>query len=294
MESIGKYLRDPTIPSASKPPKPSRPYPGILQALGLILLLGLVEVVFMGLAGGFNPKADLESPRFAIYALVSFGIVLAYGLKKTKALFWEVFPLTRVGSSLYFPLALCVLGMLAITHNVEHFIYITDPPPAFIRNLFPRLLRTGGYWNAFFQLVVVAPLTEEFFCRGLILRGFIKRYGTVTGVTASAALFGALHGNLWQALLATFAGLLLAWWAVETRSLLPCLFGHACWNALVLILFTLPHQWPNTLLGKMLESTGFMPPWLILAGAFIFGVGMYMLARRFQGKESPAGAGATA
>jgi CAAX protease family protein len=197
LESIGKYLRDPTFTSASKPSKPARPYPGIFQALALLLLLLVVELILMGLAGGFGPKAQLASLRFAICNVVGFGIVLAYGLKRSKALFSQVFPLIRVRSSLYFPIALCVLGMYTISHNPEHFIYITYPPPAFVRNLFPDLLHAGGYWNAFFQLVVMAPLTEEFFYRGLILRGFIKRYGTVTGVIASAVLLGALHGNLW-------------------------------------------------------------------------------------------------
>ena len=152
MESIGKYLRDPTFTSASKPSKPARPYPGILQALILILLLGLVEVVVMGLAGGFNPRAHLESPRFAICTLVSFGIVLAYGLKKSKAPFSEVFPLSRVRWFLYFPMAICLLGMHAIEFNVLSLVHAAFPPPPMVRHLLSDMLHTRwGYWNVFFS-----------------------------------------------------------------------------------------------------------------------------------------------
>ncbi|MCL5669945.1 MAG: hypothetical protein M1423_01380, partial [Acidobacteria bacterium] len=90
---------------------------------------------------------------------------------------------------------------------------------------------------------------------------------------------------LWQAFYATVSGLLLAWWAVETKSLLPCLFGHAFWNFLVLDLFMFPRWLPSAHLSKVLKSVQFVPPWVVLLGACVFGAGLFMLVGRFQTKS---------
>jgi len=284
LESLGKYLRDPAPPSAAKP-RVKRPYPGVFQAIGLVLLLALVELLVCGFAGAFSANANLDSPRFAICCLISTAIILRYGLWKTKATFSEVFPLTRVSWSLCLPIVLCIVGLYTIAHNVDSFIYMVYPPPVFIRHLLSDLLHAGGYWNAFLQVVVVAPFTEEFLCRGLILRGLLKRYGTVTAVVASAVLFGAFHGNIWQFSSAVLIGLIFGWLRVETQSLLPCLFGHAFWNVFVLELFIFPRWVPSSHLSKVLEPVQFVPLWVVLLGACVFGVGLFMLGRRFQTKR---------
>lgn len=281
MESLGEYLRELARQTATKS-RVKRPYPGIFQAIVLILLLWVVDLLVTGIAGGFSPNAQLDSPRFVICDVVSFAIILALGLRRTRASFSEVFPLTGVGLSLYFPIVLSLIGMNAITFNVNSYIYAVYPPPAFVRHVVPDLIHAGGYWNAFFQLVVIAPVVEEFLFRGLILRGLLKRYGTITAVTLSAALFGASHFDVWQASSAFIGGLLLGWWAVETGSLVPCLFGHAFWNFFVFSLFMIPRWWPSANLSVVLKSVRFVPLWFVLTGACVFGVGLFMLRRSFR------------
>ena len=266
-------------------PRVTRPYPDVFQAIALILLLCVVEFLVIGLAGGLSPNAQLESPRFAICDVVSFAIILAFGLWRTNATFPEVFPLTQVDLSLYFPIILSLIGMNAIAFNVDSYIYLVYPPPDFIRQFLQDQIRVGGYWNAFLRAVVIAPVTEELLFRGLILRGLLKRYGNVTAVVISAVLFGASHFDVWQASSALLGGLLLGWWAFETKSLLPCVFGHAFWNCSVLALFMVPRWWPSAHLSKVLKSVRFEPPWFVLAGACVFGVGLYMLRRCFQIKR---------
>jgi hypothetical protein len=43
--------------------------------------------------------------------------------------------------------------------------------------------------------VVVAPVAEEIFCRGLLLRVIMCRYGFCAGAIASSAVFGLAHAR---------------------------------------------------------------------------------------------------
>ncbi len=257
--------------------------------MGLLLL---VQLMVSAIDGTLTAKGLPGFPLMELETLISSGAIFAYGLRKAKAPFSEVFPLARVPRSLYFPIALCFVGMGAIAFNISRAIYTIDPPPAIIRHLWSELINArGGYWNAFFEAVLIGPLTEEFLFRGLILRGFLKRYGTVTGVVASAVLFGAAHGNVWQAWYAVVGGLFLGWLAVETHSLAPCLFGHALWNAVGLAIFLVGDRWPGTRLARMLQTVHYVPAWFVLAGACAFGAGMVILTRHFQARPSAAASG---
>jgi membrane protease YdiL (CAAX protease family) len=50
-------------------------------------------------------------------------------------------------------------------------------------------------FDAVFILVIMAPLTEETLCRGLILNGFLKNYSRRKAMIVSALLFALLHLN---------------------------------------------------------------------------------------------------
>ncbi|MEM9615940.1 MAG: CPBP family intramembrane glutamic endopeptidase [Actinomycetota bacterium] len=88
-------------------------------------------------------------------------------------------------------------------------------------------------------VVVVAPLSEELFFRGLTLRAVEKRLGTVAAVVLSTLLFTVTHytgGDLDQtAVLAAAiagAGLVFAIVALQTDRLWPSIFGHMAFNGL--------------------------------------------------------------
>lgn len=289
METPDKNFQEPAplpVTNASV----NRAYPGIFQALCLVLALVLVELLLYGLGGAFSTNANLDSPRFAIYCLISTVVVLGYGWWKTKATFSEVFPLTRVRWFLLFEIAVCLIGLYVLTFNIGIFIYAFYPTPPLIRQLLPDQMGVGGYWSTFFWTVMIAPAMEELLFRGVILRGFLKRYGPVNAVVASAVLFGAIYGSVWHFPSAFIIGLILGWCAVETKSLLPCLFGHAFWNFLALELFTFPHWLPSAHLSNELKSLQLVPEWFVLVGACMFGLGVFMLGWRFwAGRNDEAG-----
>jgi membrane protease YdiL (CAAX protease family) len=90
-------------------------------------------------------------------------------------------------------------------------------------------------------LVVVAPVAEELFFRGVVLNAWTREYGSRVGIIGSAALFAVIHANLESidALIASVVtvvpifglGIALALIYRGTRSLAGAMAMHAGFNA---------------------------------------------------------------
>ncbi|HET9732569.1 MAG TPA: type II CAAX endopeptidase family protein [Acidimicrobiales bacterium] len=90
-----------------------------------------------------------------------------------------------------------------------------------------------GAGVAVLVLVVVlgAPVVEELFFRGLLLRSLRGRFGPVAGVAGSAVLFALAHFELVQLLALAAFGVVLALLALRTGRLGPGIFAHMAFNA---------------------------------------------------------------
>jgi hypothetical protein len=93
-------------------------------------------------------------------------------------------------------------------------------------------------------------------------------------------LFAIFHLNPWQAIGAFILGSVFGWWYVRTRSLLPCLLGHATFNAIPVVLFGILGIEPP----DPSASVEFQPVWLNAAGILLLGTAGYILQRNFQGE----------
>jgi len=261
-------------------------YPGIRQAIWLLVLIFLLQTALVILAGILGSVVDFpltEHPvTIGVINLIAIGLVLMLGLKKTNAPFKEVFPLSTIKISLLFPISLTVIGMGILISEVDNLFRTVLPMPTWISDLFMNLL---GHWSSIILLVIIAPLTEEPLFRGLILRGFLGRYTVRKAVLVSAILFGLLHFNPWQFIGAVILGVLFAWWFVQTGSLLPCLFGHALHNAVPLILMGIFHLEIQGLTSAT-TAVEFQPLWLDLVGLLLTWLGMWLLIRMFRETET--------
>jgi membrane protease YdiL (CAAX protease family) len=77
---------------------------------------------------------------------------------------------------------------------------------------------------------IVAPITEELFFRGAILKGF-STVSQGTGIFISALFFALFHENLSQGVLAFTSGLFMGFIAVKHGSLIPGIIVHFAINA---------------------------------------------------------------
>ena len=116
------------------------------------------------------------------------------------------------------------------------------------RNAEELIGRADGVDFAVLALLVVvgAPIVEEVFFRGLLLRSLQRRFGNRWAVPGSALLFGLLHvgdsspaaGFLLLLMLGVF-GVVLALLALRTGRLGPGIWAHAGFNALTVAHFAL-------------------------------------------------------
>lgn len=87
----------------------------------------------------------------------------------------------------------------------------------------------------FLTVAIGAPIAEEIFFRGLVLRALEKRWGTTVGVLGSSVIFGATHFQALQFAALTAAGLVFALLAVRSDRLGPAIFAHIAFNTVTVV-----------------------------------------------------------
>jgi membrane protease YdiL (CAAX protease family) len=100
---------------------------------------------------------------------------------------------------------------------------------------------------------IVAPLADELFFRGIILRGFMARYGTLRAILIVAALTAVFHKLEPLKLTHSFImGVIFAASVVWTRSVYTSLILHGIHNSLSL----LPQAWVMGIYGLVMSMLG--------------------------------------
>jgi len=274
----GSDMTDGNSTSGSVPPSG---YPRISQAIGLLVLAGVLRILFdIPVWILTRPHSETRSAAMAIVEMLSMGLVIHWGYRRSASPLRAVFPIKPIRLSLVAPMVLMLLGAIILVLETSYVMRLVWPKPASLVKI-DQDLRRGNVWDALVAPVVIGPVTEEFLLRGLILHGFLRNYSRRKAVLVSALLFAAFHLNPWQFPMAFVIGVVFGWWLIETGSLLPCLFGHALVNLLPILAGmagrnSMGHSGPQA-------GTVFPPVWLgVLAvlGALFFGTGAWLLWRR--------------
>jgi membrane protease YdiL (CAAX protease family) len=111
---------------------------------------------------------------------------------------------------------------------------------------------TGGFPGADLALiavltVVVVPVIEETLFRGLVLQAFLKVFGgagralgPVLACVMTGIVFGLAHFEPLELLGLAAFGAVLAWMAYKFRRLGPCIFAHAAFNLVAVLVVAFP------------------------------------------------------
>lgn len=132
-----------------------------------------------------------------------------------------------------------VLGTLALAVIVEPLMALMPEMPEKIKALIESIA-SGPLWVAFLSTAVFAPFFEEWLCRGMIMRGLLSRTSPTVAIMVSAAIFGIMHANPWQAVPAFLIGCLFGLVYLKTGSLKLTMLMHCANNSMSIILSQIP------------------------------------------------------
>jgi membrane protease YdiL (CAAX protease family) len=82
---------------------------------------------------------------------------------------------------------------------------------------------------------VGAPIVEELFYRGLLLRALQRRFGDVVAIVVSGVVFGLVHFQVLPTLGLAVFGMILATLVIKTDRLGPAVLAHMTFNMLAII-----------------------------------------------------------
>lgn len=226
-------------PAAEAPQRPAaRPFPSptdLLVLLGIYfvvqLAVGLVSILVLLLSGrGLNDLDPYVRGRLlALSGLFALSVVAAtYHWYRSR----RGAPRLRIGYGLRgldpALLGCAFLLMCALSVLLEP-LYALLPAP--------EQDPGRGPW-AFAAVVVIAPLFEEWICRGFLFGSLRERFGLRKACLLSALFFGVLHLQPVPALNAFFLGLVLAWVYARTGTLWAPVLLHAVHNLAAYLLLT--------------------------------------------------------
>jgi membrane protease YdiL (CAAX protease family) len=103
------------------------------------------------------------------------------------------------------------------------------------RELSEKATGAGGIFLFILIVGIGAPIAEELFFRGLVMRSFEKRFGGTIAVVGSSVVFGATHFQFLQFPALTAAGLVFAWLVVRSDNLWSGVVGHMTFNMVTVV-----------------------------------------------------------
>ena len=140
-----------------------------------------------------------------------------------------------------FRLALiAVATTIAAAFVVEPVTALLPKMPQWLEDVMNQMMEGSPVWATLLAVSVFAPLFEEWLCRGLVLRGLLRKMSPTGAICISAAFFAVLHMNPWQAIPAFALGLLFGLVYYKTGSLKLTMLMHCANNTLAVIISKIP------------------------------------------------------
>jgi membrane protease YdiL (CAAX protease family) len=239
------------VGTGAQPQQLERPWWGLGDvAVGIIASQFFSILVFAVVAGAAGWETTAEAPIWAI-ALLQMPLWIGLGgtawwASQHKG-FGPVVDFSISSRLLDAPVGLgigvaCQLVLLPVMYwpILRLFDLTTDDLAEPARELSDRAGDTLGWVVLGLMVVFVAPVVEELFYRGLVLRSLEKRrWPRWAVVVGSAALFAAMHFQVLQFPGLFVFGVVLALMTLITGRLGPAIWAHAGFNgATVVLLYT--------------------------------------------------------
>lgn len=242
--------------------------------------LAVLDIVMKQVLHRTPLQLDRQPLALVAINIISFGAIIALGLRLNRLSFWRAFPVSGMTALQLAGIIITILGADVLLSEVDNLFRAVLPMPQVILSLMEDLfLDEEKLFSRILLLVIVAPLTEELLFRGIILRGLLNRHRPAVAVGLSALLFALTHCNPWQFLSALCLGLLLGWIYVRSGSLLLCVCGHALSNGFSILATLVPVEIPGMTGSHDFTTVAFQPWWFDLTGFGLLLIGLWIFRK---------------
>jgi membrane protease YdiL (CAAX protease family) len=218
-------MPDPTLKIEEKTSAPSVPW-GVKEVLWSFVGIAALSAVVVAFLLWQPEQVNVGMALYEFIYLVPVIVVL---LSKHASL-------TVLGLRRFKPIDLLIgaglmaaVWMFIIVHNIILMIFGIAPQGEYLTELFNG---EGSLVTLVVIGVIIAPLVEEFFFRGLVFPGLREKYNWKVAAVLSALLFGLAHMQLAVLLPTVAMGLLMAYLVQRTNSVWPGVILHAAVNGL--------------------------------------------------------------
>ena len=260
-------------------------------------LVWLVILFFVGAFLGILISAGLALGISQDFAM-TYGLVIVYPVQFIPAMlyasavsqrnmgFEPEYPLDnnnfggRSGLSMALIVSVIAISAAFVTEPVSMLL----PEMSEARKIAMEQMLKGPVWIVLISVSVFAPFFEEWLCRGIILRGLLKKMKPGWAIVISALIFGLIHMNLWQAIPAFIIGVILGYVYYKTGSLKLTMLMHCVNNTLSVILSRIPGLEDVEFFAEIMSPWTYVP--MIIAFAVALACGL-LIIRSIPLTQSP-------
>jgi membrane protease YdiL (CAAX protease family) len=137
-----------------------------------------------------------------------------------------------------------IIGIISLEYCIDLVNYAMPDMPKKLEELMESMTNGDSFWINFLSVSILAPIFEEWLCRGTVLRGLLNckkenganAFKPVWAIVISALFFAIIHLNPWQGIPAFLIGCFMGYVYYKTGSLKLTMLIHFTNNTMALIL----------------------------------------------------------
>ncbi len=243
------FIKRPARPRLWYEDLAARALPGQMVLILLLTLVALYAACSLSYGALFPDAHELQPDTllfmalfFHFPALIILSGVFIYRRRSGReqlGLSWRRAPAMAGLSVLLYLAAIPILWFYSVFYQIFLYqlgydFYLQEVAQVFLAPA-PLLERVAMYFVA----IVLAPVFEEFFFRGVLLPWMVRRAGMWPGIVIISLLFAGMHFHLPSFLPLFLLSVMFCVAYARTRSLLVPIGMHACFNAVTVFLLAL-------------------------------------------------------
>ncbi len=195
----------------------------------LSFVSSIICILWIALYSQSVDATNVSALSLAKTILINIGAPLLFVIAYFRPSFKKSFPISGKvvsGSLIAIPLVLIAQPLLIWVLN--HMV------PSEYMSMFDDAFGTVDEHIVFrvIAIALIPAIIEELFFRGIVLQGFVKKFGNTFAVLFSAIFFAVAHWSLVRFIPTFCLGILLGTLVIRYRSLIPAMIFHFINNAL--------------------------------------------------------------